>query len=703
MLITSALLLSVGENLFVFLLICSALACIIFIIKRLPFASHSLLFTGALVLSALITCNSHGTMLSEYALAGENRVVTGTVFSVPETDENGFSSYIIRDCNVNGEAIRGKISVCSKEKDSIFPGNTVTIQVQKLQANTSKDIFSAHRMSEGVSLFAISSEPAEITGTTDKHTASLKLLSLREKINDKLSYTMSEDTAGVAGALITGEKSSLSEETVTDMRICGASHIFAVSGMHLTLWTGIFFVLFRQRSKSAFIPNLAALAFVIFYCILTGLSPSVLRAGIMLSAVFIARLLRRQADAQNSLGIAVSVLLCINPFLSGNISFLLSSAATFALVSFVPAIFENKKTVSGRMKHLRQKLKVLPDSIRISFAVILITLPLCSVFFGYFSLLSPVSSLVITLPAELLMILSGLALIFPAGSLPATALFYLSEYLGKFIIDCASFLAEFTTAVMPADKNIIIPLFTTATIVTSLLIMLRKSKKQALATVLAFTLIHTGITAFSFAYHKREAVIHIPGGENATCFSLLSGNGTKSAVFGCGGSYEYFSKNTAFLNSKGILRTDFVFIPRSKATENANSKYLSAKLQPESIISHTESTKALRIEGTLWENTEIISDTTEDFAASRLTVDGTEIVICTLPCSDISYKENPEYSTADILISRSSLPKNIDTEDFSDIIIITDRHIPSLPDNAITTKDSDITITLKGDSYVISR
>lgn len=66
------------------------------------------------------------------------------------------------------------------------------------------------------------------------------------------------------------------------------------------------------------------MAFVLFYMLLTGMSPSVSRAGIMLLLSFLAQLVSRRADAAVSLAAAVLLMLLYNPFLARNTGFLFS-------------------------------------------------------------------------------------------------------------------------------------------------------------------------------------------------------------------------------------------------------------------------------------------------------------------------------------------------------------------------------------------
>ena len=76
-------------------------------------------------------------------------------------------------------------------------------------------------------------------------------------------------------------------------------------------------------------------------------------------------------------------------------------------------------------------------------------------------------------------------------------------------------------------------------------------------------------------------------------------------------------------------------------------------------------------------------------------------MICSLPTSDFNSKDKV-FQSADILITRNAIPTTLNTKDFKDIIVVTDRNIP-LPENAVSSKNSDIEIIIEGDKYVINR
>ncbi len=146
----------------------------------------------------------------------------------------------------------------------------------------------------------------------------------------------------VVNALVLGMDDYLDIETRKDFSASGAMHILCVSGLHVGI---IYLVLnwllsFLKRNKfSRLLKALLLLSGIWGYALLTGLSPSVLRASAMFSFVIVGSLLNRSGQIYNSLSASAFLLLLINPFLLHDVGFQLSYAAVLAIVSIQPLLY----------------------------------------------------------------------------------------------------------------------------------------------------------------------------------------------------------------------------------------------------------------------------------------------------------------------------------------------------------------------------
>jgi len=193
-------------------------------------------------------------------------------------------------------------------------------------------------------------------------------------------YGMKGDVLEVAGALTLGLREKLGDEIKQSYRVSGAVHILAISGLHIgilyiVLFYSLSFLKRRRWGKIVFV--LIIMTALWFFALLTGLSPSVLRASTMFSFVLIGQTLSRYSNVYNSLAISAFILLFINPLLIFNVGFQLSYCAVLGIVILQP-----------RLHNLMRSRLWLVDKISglvaVSVAAQLATFPLSLYYFHQF-------------------------------------------------------------------------------------------------------------------------------------------------------------------------------------------------------------------------------------------------------------------------------------------------------------------------------
>jgi len=187
-----------------------------------------------------------------------------------------------------------------------------------------------------------------------------------------------EPYARLIAAMTLGARENSPGELEELFRISGTLHLFAVSGMHVGVVAGLLLAVALALRLPRHYAVLVVIPCVLFYAVLTGLSPSAVRAAVMLSAFLAAYALREKPSLFNSLGFAGLVILLVDPqqlFLPGfQLSFLvvffialLTSglhawiARPFLADSFIPA-----SLLSSRRLFLDKAIGVLAASIAIS-------------------------------------------------------------------------------------------------------------------------------------------------------------------------------------------------------------------------------------------------------------------------------------------------------------------------------------------------
>lgn len=221
----------------------------------------------------------------------------------------------------------------------------------------------------------------------------LSLLRFRQRLASQLDEVIADDDQrSVVAAMTLGDKSSLSRTLREHYSISGASHVLALSGLHLTILYALLSFLFRRFRWRRF-AELLALVAVWFFALLVGFSPSVVRAATMLSVFTVMALLGRRAFSLNSLSLASIVMLVVNPLALWDVGFQLSFLAVLGILLFFRPIYrfltawlpqpEQPQNLVSRLS--RWLLTFFPGLVATSIATQLTTAPLVAYHFGRFS------------------------------------------------------------------------------------------------------------------------------------------------------------------------------------------------------------------------------------------------------------------------------------------------------------------------------
>ena len=169
------------------------------------------------------------------------------------------------------------------------------------------------------------------------------IYNLRHKIIDILKEDIKgDDKTGIATALLVGYKTELSDQVKESFAATGAMHVLAVSGLHV----GIIFLVFNsiflrlRRRKKGKLLHFMVMALVLWmYAILTGFSPSVIRAATMFTFVLIGQNIGRITNVYTSILASAMFILLIDPFLITQVGFQLSYAAVLGIVFLQPLLY----------------------------------------------------------------------------------------------------------------------------------------------------------------------------------------------------------------------------------------------------------------------------------------------------------------------------------------------------------------------------
>ncbi|MBK8785751.1 MAG: ComEC/Rec2 family competence protein [Chitinophagaceae bacterium] len=230
----------------------------------------------------------------------------------------------------------------------------------------------------------------------------------REYVLDVLQKSIStgKDELGIAEALLIGYTNDLDKDLVQAYSNTGVVHIIAISGMHLALIYLLLVWVFAKIpliNKSKLLQLVLILSCLWLFSILTGASPSVLRAAVMFSFIAIGKTWFKQASIYNSLAASAFVLLCYNPYYLWAVGFQLSYLAVLGIVIFQKPIY-NCFYIKNKWVDKTWQL------ITVSTAAQLLTFPVCIYYFHQFPNLFLISNL-IAVPLSAIILYTEIALI----------------------------------------------------------------------------------------------------------------------------------------------------------------------------------------------------------------------------------------------------------------------------------------------------
>lgn len=475
---------------------------------------------------------------SAKALAGlEDTVTVELVDYAQETDYGAKVTVKVLDRGIPGKAVY----FSGRDLLDLEPGNRLTALVEFDEAVTVGDEESTYYTAQGVFLRLYGDEDTE---TLEKGRAgSLRYLPQRiaRGLREAISERYSPEAGGLITALLTGEREDMDEQSRTDLEETGLLHITAVSGLHCGFLIGMMGLLLGRRRR---LTALIGYPVLLFYVLMVGGTPSVVRACVMTGLFLLAPLLGREGDAPTSLAAAALAILVGNPFAVGSVSFQLSFASVAGLLLASPRIYRTLAALwpaEGRISKMVRSFVV--GTVAASLGTLLFTAPLSALYFHYLSLVSPLSNLLVLWAAPFLfgfaLVLTPLTLVLPA----AAPLLALPEILADYLLTVAGALAKIPGhAVYFTGVHMILWLVFCYLLIVVCLLSRERKRKYAFAMVLAAAGLLAARSLPGLAVGDNQlTMVAVDVGQGA---ATLLHSGEETVLVDCGSLYTALGPGT---------------------------------------------------------------------------------------------------------------------------------------------------------------
>ena len=309
----------------------------------------------------------------------------------------------------------GKLYSTIGESIFVEEGSILNVQIEQLNKKTDESFFIVNN--------------AEFLGWKNFLSKIRGFFRLQFK---RLMY-MWGNAGGLLLALLSSSKEYTSFEFSNAFKLAGLSHILALSGMHVSIFSTLTeksFFKILGKNKTNFLSLIIVLLFVWF----AGIAPSLTRAMISTIIIFIAAKLNLKLKIIDVLCLSFLIQLSLYPQDSSSISFILSYLALFGILTVGTYIKPFLTNFLGT---------TLSSSLSSSIGAVLVTIPVCAVIWGYITPIGIISTIFIS-PLVTFFLIFGLisviiCLIFPFFTYPLGTILQIVYYL---IDNVATFFAK---------------------------------------------------------------------------------------------------------------------------------------------------------------------------------------------------------------------------------------------------------------------
>ncbi len=530
-------------------------------------------------------------------LSDKEAEVTVTLLE-PPTRSNGRVYYVVqvRDTGIVGAPKNFKLRLSSSQPIEAEPYDEVTAQVHFMTPPRSKGFDAlAHYRAKDIYLYGYVTDFATASRTTEQKPLMYHVLSVRTALKNKIMQVFPGDEGALMTGMLLGDRSELDRSIQNDFRSAGVSHMLALSGMHFAVLLGMLsrFLSFLRLNRRASVPFL--MLFALFYMALAGFTPSIVRSGIMVLIIQASYLFKRRPDPRTSLGFAVLLMCLVSPYCATDVGFLLSVSATLGIQVLGPRLSEKIDTAArGYVPGW------ITESIAISLAATIFTLPVQILCFGEISALTLLVNVVLSLPGTWLLI--GSFVFALLSFVPYTAFLQypvgiVSALMGKLMLLVTKWVSELPFAVVNTSQDFVkLWLFGTVLIFALAYALGRKKAPYRLAALLSVVLLLAGVFSAQLSEHGAIEVAVLDVGDG---LSVAVTERNHAAVIVCGGNKLCSRDALYYLKGQGADTLDLMVLPALDAGSAAGASGVLERHPAQAILMPESGAMRSRVEHNL--------------------------------------------------------------------------------------------------------
>lgn len=476
---------------------------LLFFARKHKFYNIILAFFSGLLASVLLICSNYFFINKLEKFDNQNIKTSGYVTRV---DDN---SFVIK-CKINDEFY--KIHVIDYSGDDIFCGDKYSISTTIRHINfTNNNYLRNKALAHNCYFYCEEYSIEPIEDTPIQYDIEEKLFKLKSYLTGIQEDNLHNSTFGFINGITLGNRRLVPSEIKLNFKRSGLSHVLVISGMHLSIISGMVFTFLRKfgKRKAALISVFATL----FYMALTGFETSITRAGIMNIIMYVAIVIREDYEPLTAVATACLVMCVLNPFCAADISLQLSVVSTVGIVYFLPPARKFIWKVVGSNNLFKRFVLSLSDALIITISANFVLMPFYVFVFGNISLVAPISNIIASLLTPFIVTTSLITTIMGCIPFVAEAAFipaFLANMSSLGLIKSSEFFSNFKYASVSTEYTFMVIWVVASAVLLTYAIYKNKGILKLHAIILSIVVLFASIFCYNISNSSKVYVKVLP-------------------------------------------------------------------------------------------------------------------------------------------------------------------------------------------------
>ncbi len=493
--------------------------------RKYKFYNVILIFLSGFLASLLLICSNYFFIKPLEKLDNKNIETSGYVTRVDD------KSYVLK-CKIDDKFY--KIYISDNSGSLIFCGDEYTITTTIKHINFAEDSYLRSKSLAHNCYFYC--ENPIIDKTTDvpvQYALEEKLFELKSYLTGIQEETFHSSTFGFINGITLGNRRLVPSEIKYSFKRAGLSHVLVISGMHLSIISGIVFTLLRRfgKRKAAVISVFATL----FYMALTGFETSITRAGIMNIIMYIAVAIIKDYDPLTAIATACFIMCIINPFCAADISLQLSVVSTAGIVYFLPPARKFIWKVLGDSNFFKRLIMRLSDTLIITLSANFVIMPFYVFVFGNIPVVAPISNIIASLLTPFIVATSLVATVMACIPIIAEASFipaFFANMSSLGLIKSSQFFSDFKFASVSTEYTFMVMWVVASAVLMGYAIYKKRGLLKLHAIILSIIVLFASIFCYNISNSSKISVKVVPTYSNGCV--ILKHNSYTTVICGLG-------------------------------------------------------------------------------------------------------------------------------------------------------------------------